>query len=266
MKVRALTIGDFGRRCGLSVKALRLYDLSGLLPPAQVDPVSGYRWYTEAQLDRARRISELRRLDMPLAVVADVLAGSDEEAVLRLDSWWAAQEASMQERRGTLDWLRNRLLRRETAPPAYKVRTRDVPAGKVAAIRRDTDQQGLIDAIRESEQSIRTHLGAAADGTGSFVIYHGVVSPDSEAPIEVCVPAAGAVEPAGEIVIRIEPAHTEAYAVVTRDDCYFPRIMHAYDAVETAFPTGAGPWREVYLAAWCETAGTDPFVYVARPV
>ena len=71
-----LTVGEFGRRSGLSVKALRLYDLSGLLPPAEVDPVSGYRRYTAAQLDRARRISLLRQLDMPLAVVAEVLAGT----------------------------------------------------------------------------------------------------------------------------------------------------------------------------------------------
>jgi DNA-binding transcriptional MerR regulator len=93
---RPLTISEFGRRAGLSIKALRLYDMSGLLPPARVDPVSGYRHYTADQLDRARRISELRRLDMPLAVVAEVLAGTDEQAVQRLDSWWAGQESAMQ--------------------------------------------------------------------------------------------------------------------------------------------------------------------------
>ena len=64
---RGLTIGEFGRRSGLSVKALRLYDLSGLLPPAQVDPASGYRRYAVGQLDRARRISLLRRLDITAA-------------------------------------------------------------------------------------------------------------------------------------------------------------------------------------------------------
>src|SRR5262245_50183248 len=43
--VRVLTISEFGRRTGLSHKALRLYDVSGLLPPAQVDPANGYRLY-----------------------------------------------------------------------------------------------------------------------------------------------------------------------------------------------------------------------------
>jgi len=37
----------------LSVKALRLYDENGLLPPAHVDPSSGYRYYDFGQANRA---------------------------------------------------------------------------------------------------------------------------------------------------------------------------------------------------------------------
>lgn len=70
----ALTISEFARRTGLSHKALRLYDLSGLLPPAGVDPANGYRLYAPEQIERAKLISLLRRLDMPLATVAEVLA------------------------------------------------------------------------------------------------------------------------------------------------------------------------------------------------
>lgn len=40
-----LSIGEFSAACRLSPKALRLYDRLGLLRPAQVDAVSGYRWY-----------------------------------------------------------------------------------------------------------------------------------------------------------------------------------------------------------------------------
>ncbi|MFI5713088.1 MerR family transcriptional regulator [Kribbella sp. NPDC051620] len=47
-----LTIGEFGRRSGLSHKALRLYDVSGLLTPARVNPVNGARLYSLGQLER----------------------------------------------------------------------------------------------------------------------------------------------------------------------------------------------------------------------
>jgi PPM family protein phosphatase len=68
-----LSIGAFARRSRLSLKALRLYDELGLLPPAHVDAETGYRYYAAAQVDRARLIGLLRRLDMPLARIGRVL-------------------------------------------------------------------------------------------------------------------------------------------------------------------------------------------------
>jgi hypothetical protein len=69
-----LTTGEFARRSRLSVKALRLYDRSGLLRPAEVHPGNGYRRYAEHQLYAARLIVLLRRLDMPLSQIAEILA------------------------------------------------------------------------------------------------------------------------------------------------------------------------------------------------
>ncbi len=43
------SIGEFSECCGLSVKALRSYGGIGLLPPAAIDAVSGYRYYAADQ-------------------------------------------------------------------------------------------------------------------------------------------------------------------------------------------------------------------------
>ena len=40
-----LSIGELGQQTGLSHKAIRLYDKSGLLRPREVDPCTGYRYY-----------------------------------------------------------------------------------------------------------------------------------------------------------------------------------------------------------------------------
>lgn len=69
-----LTIGAFAARARLSPKALRLYDGLGLLAPAHVDEVSGYRYYRADQAERARLVALLRQLDMPLARIAEVVA------------------------------------------------------------------------------------------------------------------------------------------------------------------------------------------------
>ncbi|GAB2572306.1 hypothetical protein Aab01nite_03360 [Paractinoplanes abujensis] len=67
-----LTIGAFARATGLTAKALRLYDESGLLTPAAVDAESGYRYYAEAQLAHARLIGRLRGIGMPLTEIRSV--------------------------------------------------------------------------------------------------------------------------------------------------------------------------------------------------
>ncbi len=98
-----LTIGAFARASRLSPKALRLYDSLGLLKPAHVDEVSGYRFYRPDQLERARLVAWLRRIGMPLAriqVVCDragqrgrragqhrLRGGRRHRAAARLSSW-----------------------------------------------------------------------------------------------------------------------------------------------------------------------------------
>ncbi|MBD3551038.1 MerR family transcriptional regulator [Streptomyces sp. SP18CM02] len=62
-----ITIGELATRTRLSLKALRLYGDRGLLPPAEVDPRTGFRRYGLAQVERARRIALLRATGMPLA-------------------------------------------------------------------------------------------------------------------------------------------------------------------------------------------------------
>jgi DNA-binding transcriptional MerR regulator len=68
-----MSIGRFARRAGLSIGALRHYAEIGLLEPARVDPATGYRYYTEEQLDPARRIARLRDLDVPLNLIREVV-------------------------------------------------------------------------------------------------------------------------------------------------------------------------------------------------
>jgi serine/threonine protein phosphatase PrpC len=83
-----LTIGEFARRAGLTPKALRIYDELGLLSPAAVNADSGYRFYDPAQLARARLIAELRRIEMPLARIAEVVALPPGETAAAVRAYW----------------------------------------------------------------------------------------------------------------------------------------------------------------------------------
>ena len=57
----------------MSPKALRVYDGLGLLSPARVDELSGYRYYEGDQLGQARLIATLRQLGVPLGTVKELL-------------------------------------------------------------------------------------------------------------------------------------------------------------------------------------------------
>ncbi|RCH68969.1 MerR family transcriptional regulator [Streptomyces sp. SDr-06] len=67
------TIGDFARHGRVSVRMLRHYDATGLLHPAHVDPATGYRHYTAAQLARLNRIIALKDLGFTLQQVQEIL-------------------------------------------------------------------------------------------------------------------------------------------------------------------------------------------------
>ncbi|MFD9967677.1 MerR family transcriptional regulator [Streptomyces sp. NPDC059011] len=84
-----MPIGVFAQRSGLTSSALRFYADSGLLPPAEVDPVTGYRYYAADQLVRATTLRQLREIAMPLAAVEAVLDTEAKEAARLLDEYVA---------------------------------------------------------------------------------------------------------------------------------------------------------------------------------
>jgi protein phosphatase len=110
--VTELTIGAFARACGLSSKALRLYDELELLRPARVDRVSGYRYYRPEQLDHARLVAHLRRIGVPLARIRRLVELAPDQAADELAAYWQqvlAETATRQDLVAVLvDHLRGR--------------------------------------------------------------------------------------------------------------------------------------------------------------
>lgn len=82
---RLLSIGEFAAATQLSQKALRIYDEQRLLPPARIDSVTGYRYYSSDQVPLGRLVRTLREMNLSLTDIASVVAakeGSGAETVL----------------------------------------------------------------------------------------------------------------------------------------------------------------------------------------
>jgi DNA-binding transcriptional MerR regulator len=139
------SIGETARDSGLGVSALRFYDRAGVLVPARVDPVSGYRWYGPEQLDEARLLAGLRRTGMPLADVRLVLAGwsgADTELVRGLlEAHLRRLERGLSDARSEFSTIRALLDHRETpmtspiAPPVRLTVSASALAAALAAVR-----------------------------------------------------------------------------------------------------------------------------------
>ncbi len=264
-----MTIGEFARLSHLSLKALRLYDSMGLLRPASIDGQSGYRYYLPEQAGRARLIGLLRRLEMPLERITHVVELEAACAAQAIADYWDTVEADLQTRRRLVQYLQNNL--QGKGGQMYSIQERSVPEQKIATIQARITAGSLPGFIGSSMREILDGLGAAGlSQTGpAFVVYHGQVDTDSDGPVETCIPFEGQLEPSGNIRIRIEPAHREYYARITRAQVEFPAILDAYAAVHRAVEENgkeaAGGPREVYFTDWSSLGPDDPACDIAVP-
>lgn len=139
-----LSIGRFARVSGLTIKALRHYDNIGLLRPARIDDVTGYRYYSLEQARDAEAIRRLRSLAVPLDQIGSLLMADDATLRERLAVHRASIEGRAVETQRIIAEL-NRLIdgKEELVPDAtrieFKLKIEEVPDRRVLLARERTD-------------------------------------------------------------------------------------------------------------------------------
>lgn len=195
-----LTIGTFAKASRLSPKALRLYDELGLLTPARVDPVTGYRLYAPAQLEQARLVAWLRRLGMPLARIQQVCALEAGPAAEEIRAYWAQVEADTAARRDLATFLIDHLSWKD---PAMSAPTK--PLGIRYAALSDT---GLVRESNQDTAYAGSRLLAVADGFG------GAGGPAGAAAVDALKRLETDSLPAGDLLNLLEDAIEQAKQAV----------------------------------------------------
>ncbi|MFD8433252.1 MULTISPECIES: MerR family transcriptional regulator [Streptomyces] len=194
-----LTIGAFAKASRLSPKALRLYDELGLLPPARVDPVTGYRLYAPDQLERARLVAWLRRVGMPLVRIRHVCALDAGAAAREVRAFWARAEADFAARRDLVAFLVGHL-EREDPDMTATVSPLSIryAAGSDAGLVRETNQDTAYAGSR---------LLAVADGFGAGGAPASAAAVDALKHLETDgVPAGGLLDVLADAVEQAERA------------------------------------------------------------
>lgn len=251
-----MTIGAFAERTRLSPKALRLYGRLGLLPPVRTDPVNGYRFYREDQIADARLVALLRRLGMPLHVIADIKAKVPGEAAEAVASYWADVESVMADRRVLVSYIQAKLTGADMA--RYDVQTRMIPERMLLSTSRHLHADETDAFFGEAFARLRSAAPGVAGIAGCpFLVFYGEVSDDSDGPMELCRPVApgSAVAPAAamaDVQLRTAPAHDEVFIRLAMKDMGWPALAPAVDALEAWIREQrrepAGALRQVLIA------------------
>jgi DNA-binding transcriptional MerR regulator len=250
-----LTVGDFSRATHLSVKTLRHYHEVGLLEPAAVNPGTGYRYYSAAQIPAAQVIRRLRDLEMPVADVKAVLAAPDAAARNTLISAHLGRlEAELAQTRAAVESLRDLL-----QPPAAAaaIEHRSVPATAAAAITAVVDRddvlawwQGALGELHATVRAQRQRATGPAGGVfGSELFQH------DRGRATVFVPVEGPARAVGRVTAVEIPA--AELAVITHlgplDDADLSYAkLGSYTATHEI--SIDGPLREYYLVGAADTA------------
>lgn len=107
-----MRIGELGHRLGVSADTLRFYERAGFLPRPERGE-NGYRDYSPGDVERARLLLDLRRLDVPLDEAAKLAgwcqSGHCAETTSELPTALAAKRAELQARIEGLTLLEQRL-------------------------------------------------------------------------------------------------------------------------------------------------------------
>ncbi|WP_103106426.1 MerR family transcriptional regulator [Brevibacillus reuszeri] len=99
-----LSIGEFSKICEVSTKTLRYYEEIGLLNPVEINPDSGYRYYSIGQLKTMLFINRLKSYHFSLEEIKEILNTEDDHTEEKLYSTLTRKRSEIQEKLHALEY------------------------------------------------------------------------------------------------------------------------------------------------------------------
>jgi DNA-binding transcriptional MerR regulator len=183
-------IGEFSRITGLTIKTLRFYHEKGILIPAWVDDQTGYRYYDQRQIDKARMITQLRGMEFTLEQISDLLGNYEDEADVLdfLERQKSVIETKMRRYRtivGSLDQIirTEKEARMSLQNSTFKVEEKRLDTLLMAGIR----TKGRYSECGKGFAKIGRALGRYISGK-CFLLHYDSEYREEDADFEACMP------------------------------------------------------------------------------
>ncbi len=249
-------IGTVARLAQVSVRTLRHYDEIWLLQPAEVNPQTGYRYYTPEQLHRLHRILVLRDLGFPLAEIVALL--DDEVTVEQLRAILGLRRrqahARLESQEQQLARVEARLAHLEDRRMAsYEVAVKPLDPVRVVVLGEDLgDHTQIDDAASRLYPRLHAVLGrnqVAFTGV-SYAFYEETDDPERPLRITVGLPVPDdvTIEEDGIRTVDFPCVERAATTVVKGPPTCFPEAFGAlHDWIDRTGERASRDEREVYL-------------------
>ena len=103
-------IGDFSKEINLPVKTLRYYDEINLFKPKEIDLFTGYRYYSEDQIDDIKLILLLKEVGFSLEEIKNNWNKFTNEFMLSKRQELMQETKNIEEKIRKIDYLRSNIV------------------------------------------------------------------------------------------------------------------------------------------------------------
>ncbi|MGJ9422912.1 MerR family transcriptional regulator [Aeromicrobium sp. CF3.5] len=246
-----MNIGDFSRATRLSAKALRHYHRLGLLEPAFVDDVTGYRSYAAEQVTQAHLIRHFRSLEMPLDIIGRILAAdSPDHRSQLIAQHLQVMEERLTETRDAVTALRSLLDAEHVTAVIERRQVGETPA---LVLRDHINLSNLgvwfTDARAELDRALTSTRAAPSGPMGGLWSTDLILDEAGEVALFHPVSVDPQRDDAGRVRFELLPAVLLAVATHSGPDATVGQVYADLGQHVARHETGAdGPVREIYLA------------------
>lgn len=183
-KATLYKIGLFSQMNKVTIKALRYYDEIGILKPAHIDELTGYRYYTSDQLPILHEILGLRQMGFSLNEIASVQEGASVKSILIKKKTEILKKIS--EETMKLSQVEHYLHYRNESSN-YNVILKELPEVIVASMRITIpDYNSLFDIVPPMGREMERLGCVCTVPEYCFNIYHDGEYKEKDVDVEVC--------------------------------------------------------------------------------
>jgi DNA-binding transcriptional MerR regulator len=252
------SIGEFAQHGRVSVRMLRHYDAIGLLRPACVDPVTGYRSYQASQLAQLNRVIALKDLGFTLQQVQEIMAEQVSAAELR--GMLRLRRAEIQSR---IDAETSRLARVEARLATIEDEARvpvdgvvikglaSVRVAELAGVAGSYEPEAITPVIQPLYCDLRQRMASALVSAAgpAMAYYEDAPASDGAIVVHAAVPVAGGTDGDHGFAV-VDLAEVDRAAVIIHHgsmDNVLPAVQALARWIDASGYRAAGYAREVTL-------------------